>query len=631
MKSINENLIQKYGVFAIIVVGMLTFASCIKKDIFPASGTPNQFISILDVRKLYKESDAILDKTNMQGADKITGVVISDAAAGNIPAGVFAIQQTSRTLKRGIEVSVSGQIIPFVVGDSVVVEVEGATITRNNGALQIRVASLNKITKVAENRAIEPTLLSLKTLKDKFADYEGTLIKIAHVDAEAGGVLNGDITLIETNGSTGILHTEQTATFVDRPVALNASYTAIARWNNSATEQNRKQLWLVNAQSIEDESGRIYESFPENFETGDAALFAEGYSTKTGNLSSGNYTLQNIYIGNTANDLPVSGSYALRLVGSSATSSWCTMNYDLPNGATKVTLWAGSYGASADLGSTWRLEYSQNQGITWSQVGEDILTVSKVKKQFTFLMDLRGPVRFRFGKVGIGASTTNNQNGRFSIDDFAVYKNPEAGGPITNPIPEYEDVLAWQFGVPASAGNEVSKVSTSSHVGISSAVLDRGAGLNASSLVRSFAANAAGTQVTSTKALAISQDVYYQVKFVVQPGYKLSLSAINVKLRRSAAGAKSHKWYYSLDEVNFHETIGTGDMNYEGTDTEGTEMPTYYLYQTPDLQDIPSGTTVTLRMYCWGFTNIGSGSFSIGRTPASTTTNVLTIGGQLKQ
>ncbi len=629
MMKITDQNIAKSNVFIVLFLTMLMFASCVKKDIFPASGTPNQFISILDVRKVYKGADAILTKDNMQGADKITGVVISDAVAGNIPSGVFAIQQTSRTLLRGVEVSI-GETVPFAVGDSVVVDVDGATITRTNGALQIKVTA-SKVSKVASGRLVEPTLLPLKTLSSKFADYEGTLVKVAHVDAQDGSVLNGDITVSEADGGIGILHTEPTANFYNKAMALNASYSGVVRYNNSATEQNRKQLWVVNAQNIEAESGRIYESFPEKFENGDAALFADGYSTKTGNFSSGNYTLQNIFIGNTANDLPFSGNYALRLVGSSATSSWCVMNYDLPNGATKVTLWAGSYGASADLGSTWRLEYSQNQGITWSQVGDDILTISKTKKQFTFLMDIRGAVRFRFGKVGIGASTTNNQNGRFSIDDFEVYKNPEAGGPITNPIPTYENIATWQFGTPATAGSEVTKTATSSNTGISGAILTRGVGLNPSALARAFASNAAGTQITATKALAVSQDVYYQTRFVVQPGHTLSLTAINTRLRRSGAGAKNHKWYYSLDGVNFYETIGTGDINYEGTEGEGIDMPTYYLYQTPDLQNIPAGTTVTLRMYCWGFTNIGSGTFSIGRTPTSMITDVLIIGGKLTQ
>lgn len=631
MKPIRPKLFQKRFGFAILLYGILTITSCIKQDIFPASGTPNQFISILDIRKLHKGADVVLTKENMDGADKITGVIVSDASAGNIPAGVFAMQQTSRTLTRGIEIVVGNQPVSFNVGDSVVVRVDGANLIRNNGTLQVKLSSLDQVSRIATNRAFEPMLVDLNTLNLKFADYEGTLVKIAHVNAEAGGTLAGDVVVSENNNNTGIIHTEASANFANKAVALNASYTAIARWNNNANGENKKQLWLVNSQSVEAESGRIYENFPEKFETGDASLFADGYSTKTGNLATGSYTLQNIYLGNTGNDLPISGSYALRLVGASATSSWCTMNYDLPNGATKITLWAGSYGASADLGSTWRVEYSQNQGVTWTQVGEDILTVSKVKKQFTFLMDIRGQVRFRIGKVGIGESTTNNQNGRFSMDDFAVYKNPEDGGPITNPIPEYENIVAWQFGTPAAAGNEVSKIATSSNSGISGAILTRGIGLNASTLSRAFASNAAGAQVTATKALAVNQDVYYQARFVVEPGHTLSLTAINTRLRRSGAGAKNHKWYYSLDGINFKETIGTGDMNYEGTDGEGVEMPTYYLYQTSELQNIPAGATVTLRMYCWGFTNIGSGSFSIGRTAASTTNEVLTIGGKLTQ
>ena len=639
MKHKIYSALAKFQYHIVLLMGfLLLLSSCLKENLSPASGQPNPYISLIDIRKVYKGTEVILNDENLTGSSRITGVVVSDPAAGNMPAGTFAIQQTRRGYKRGIEIVVSGASADsFKYGDSVSVVVTGAKINRNNGALQIEVPSLSNVIKDASNIVVEPMVVNLATFNSKFDEFESTLLKVANVDAVAasGNVLSGDVTVTEP-GNTGIIHTETTAAFAGKKVALNASYTGIARYSSligAGTESVSKQLWPLTAGSIEDESGNLYDNFPEDFENGSESLKPDGYDTKTGDFRTGNYTLTNTYLGGTGNDLAHSGIYAIRLLSNSTSPSWCTMNYDLPNGASKITLWAGSYGAAADLGTTWRIEYSQNQGISWSQLGADILTVSKTKQQFTFLTDIRGTVRFRIGKLGIGASTSNNQNGRFSMDDFAVYKNQEGGGPITNPIPVYENVLAWQFGVPITTGSELTLNSTTTNAGLTPAALTRGSGLNTSGAARAFGSNSKGPELPSTKALALSQNVYLQVKFTVKPGSTLSMSAIDVKIRRSGAGAKYQKWFYSFDDVNFKETAGTGDINYEGTTTdgEGVQMPTYYLYQTPQLQNIPGGTTVTLRMYHWGYTNNASGSFAIGRTPVGTTIPVLTIGGKVNQ
>lgn len=613
----------------LILLGM--FSACLKENPSPAAGTPNDFIAIVDVRSIFKESDVVLSKDNMAGASKITGVVVSDLSAGNFPKGTIAIQQTSRTVTRGIEVNFGTVDLSFKPGDSLSIAVSGATIGRRNGVLQIR-ADLAAVDKISENILLTPTQVTLKELNDRFTNYESTLVKLAHVNAVAGPTtFAGDLTLKDISGESGILHTEAGASFASLSIPLNASYVGIARSISTGSDVAVKQVWPAGSAGIADQSGALYASFPEDFESPDNTLAnAAGYSTKTGSFKTGSYTLTNVAIGKDANDNPVSGTIALRLNQNASTPSWTTMNYDLPNGASKVTIWAGSYGASADLGSTWRLEYSQNQGLTWSQVGDEILTISKVKQQFTFLMDLKGAVRFRVGKLGVGTSAVNNQNGRFSMDDLAIYENPGAGGPVSNPVPGYQTIMGWQLGTPARNGNEVSLTASNINVNLSGGVLSRGAGLIPVALARAFSSAAGGTVIPATKAQALSLDTYYQVSFTVKPGYKMSLSAIDNRIRRSAAGARYYRWYYSIDGVNFKETQGTGEVNYEGVDTEGQTMPPYYIYSTPELQNIPAGQTVTLRMYAWGFANVGSGNFSIGRTPTAASTNSISIGGRVE-
>ncbi len=620
---------------------MVLFSSCLKEDINTAEGVPSDYMSILDVKTLYKGTDLTLSRDNMFGASKITGVVISDEVTGNIPKGYLVIQQTSRFRTRGVVLNFGANAsIPYKLGDSITVSVEGTTLGRRNGVLQINGASLSSITKNAEHIFYEPTQITLKELKSNFSNYESTLIKVAHVDALITNVpVAGESEIKELAGDRATMHVESTAAFATKEIPINASYVGIPLWDNktgNGTEDAKQLFWIRNLSGITDESGSLYENFPETFEDGDAAMYASGYAaTKNGNLKTGLYTLTNSFLGGEANDRAISGKYSLRLNQNSTTDSWCTMNFDLDYGASKITLWAGSYGASADLGSTWRVEYSQDGGGIWYQLGQDVLTISKDKKQFTFLTNIKGKVRFRIGKVGIGASTTNNQNGRFNMDDFAVYKNPTDDGTGVIVHPTYDNLFSWQFNNPSSAGTEVTANATSTVNGISTPVLSRGFGLNAAGLARGFGSNAKATlengsaaQIPSTKAIAIDQKTYFQIDFTVNNGSTLSISAIDAQIRRSGAGARNHAWYYSINDATYQPT-GAGSINYELTTGDGDVMPTNYVYHTSQLQNIPGGSKVSLRMYVWGFTNFGSGSFAFGRTAATTTTPVLRIGGKI--
>lgn len=103
------------------------------------------------------------------------------------------------------------------------------------------------------------------------------------------------------------------------------------------------------------------------------------------------------------------------------------MNYDLPKGASKVTLWYGAY--YTDASSTWELEYSTDAGQTWASASEKFADAAPTSqgltpKMATILLDIRVPVRFRIKKLGLGpTSIPRIYNGRLGIDDFAVYQN----------------------------------------------------------------------------------------------------------------------------------------------------------------------------------------------------------------
>lgn len=112
------------------------------------------------------------------------------------------------------------------------------------------------------------------------------------------------------------------------------------------------------------------------------------------------------------------GKQNIRMQQNLTTSGYVQMNFDVPNGASKVTVFYGKY--ATDARSTFRLESSINGGTTWIAVGANITDMpDKGNKQASWAVNFAGPVRFRINKIGTGTSN----NGRLSIEDFAIYRN----------------------------------------------------------------------------------------------------------------------------------------------------------------------------------------------------------------
>ncbi|TYR32627.1 hypothetical protein FXV77_18645 [Sphingobacterium phlebotomi] len=164
----------------------------------------------------------------------------------------------------------------------------------------------------------------------------------------------------------------------------------------------------------------LYPNFPESFEVTDGNFINYEGGDRVRTFPSGAWNFTQAAIVNNPryvyDDRPTSGIDVVRMRNNLTTSAYVQMDFDLLNGASKVTVWYSVY--FKDASSTWRLEYSTDGGTTWTQTGSDISDAGFVKKQAVFNMDITGPVRFRINKLGLG--TTNN--GRLCIDDFAIYK-----------------------------------------------------------------------------------------------------------------------------------------------------------------------------------------------------------------
>ncbi len=412
---------------------LLSIISC--KDTKWEVGELSPIITIGDVRSLHRGTDVVL-AGNLSGATQIIGVVTSDPSGKNVAEGTITMQNYRRKVNRGITLALGASAADYSVGDSIVVTIEGAKLQRKNGSLQIAGLSANAVRKVASNSLVNITPATAYALSTDPEKYEGTLVKVFSASVEpipvSGDIYKGDKVISDGSGTIK-LHTEDLAAFAQNRVPASATFVGVPLIHEvaGAAEGDAKiRLWPRNIKDVIDASGPIYANFPEDFESPDAT-FKPSYNMNTTavpnnsiDLKTGNWKLEQAILAGTAgrDRFNPSGLQCIRMQQNLTVSAFLQMNFDVPNGASKVSLSYGNY--YTDAGSTFRVEYSTDQGATWTQVGPDVKDGSSTAKTLTVLMDISGPVRFRVNKLGLGATNgTTINNGRFSIEDFAIYSN----------------------------------------------------------------------------------------------------------------------------------------------------------------------------------------------------------------
>jgi hypothetical protein len=143
------------------------------EDYFGA--TPNDIVSILDVRPLYKEGDVILSKDNLYGGSKIAAVVVSDHTENNLPEGLLVVQDNRRlSTLRGISIELGAAAAKYHPGDSLLIEIAGGTLTRKNGILTITGLSEANITSQGKG-FLSVNAVTVAQLQAKPENYESTL------------------------------------------------------------------------------------------------------------------------------------------------------------------------------------------------------------------------------------------------------------------------------------------------------------------------------------------------------------------------------------------------------------------------------------------------------------------------
>lgn len=139
----------------------------------------------------------------------------------------------------------------------------------------------------------------------------------------------------------------------------------------------------------------------EGFESGSKTAYATGNVTFT----SGVWTLNDALVGTSTSD-PKTGLKSLRV-----RNGIVTMTFDWPKGAQTVSVNHAKYGT--DASSTWTLYHSTDGGSTWTPAGPPVTSSTTTLTPATFTLNIPGPIRFEFRKVG-GTTT------RFNLDDFQI-------------------------------------------------------------------------------------------------------------------------------------------------------------------------------------------------------------------
>jgi hypothetical protein len=192
-------------------------------------------------------------------------------------------------------------------------------------------------------------------------------------------------------------------------------------------------------------------------------------------------------------------------------------------------------------------------------------------------------------------------------------------------------VLAFKF-TSTDNGKQLSNTSTSTHANLEVSTLSRGAGASGSHATagsgRSMVAN---LPVSATKAAAISSDSYYEFFIKAKPGYFVSLTELNVILRRQTESAYLYRWKYSVDGGTTFKEIGPADVSILDNNNEGVQQPMINLSDYSDLKNVSSATTIVFRIYAWGGINTTSTTttaFGIGKS-SSAGSNAISVKGIL--
>lgn len=168
---------------------------------------PIAAVSIENIRKLYSGTEIILPKY------KINGVVISDIENGNVANGSIVLQGSDHD--KGIVLYYGGQEVPYLLGDSIEVDISGCTLKSFNGKLEIDGVKIERTIKLGEDRVINPRLVTIQEIIVHPDRYESTLVRLSNVTwSSSSATFYGFSGFLNVDDGTGQLSHYSAATAV---------------------------------------------------------------------------------------------------------------------------------------------------------------------------------------------------------------------------------------------------------------------------------------------------------------------------------------------------------------------------------------------------------------------------------
>ncbi|RYZ55654.1 MAG: hypothetical protein EOP49_02420 [Sphingobacteriales bacterium] len=198
-------------------------------------------VSVDSIRNLYTSGSVVV------GSYQIRGVVVSDRSNNNIDSKNMVFQNGASGI-----VLRFGAAHQFDLGDSLVINVSGGTLSEYQGTLQLANVSTSNAVALATGISVTPRVVTLSALNANFEDYESTLVKVLDVTTSASGTYGGSKTITDPTGSI-VLWTfntaTTTATFASSPI-FTGTKTLVGIPGQGGSSMV-KQLQLRNLQDVQ--------------------------------------------------------------------------------------------------------------------------------------------------------------------------------------------------------------------------------------------------------------------------------------------------------------------------------------------------------------------------------------------
>lgn len=194
-------------------------------------GEISPYVGLFDVRNIYKSEAVQLNSQNLDGSSKIAVMVTSAHSGGNLPEDLVFVQDVRRLgLLRGLALNLGAEAKNYVAGDSIVVDINGATLNRVNGILQLSNINGQQVTKVASGKPVLVQRVNVSQLLANPNDYESTLSIIVKGSfnpiPDPNATLRGDWMLNDGFGNI-LLSTDAKATFANNKLYRMGNYMGL--------------------------------------------------------------------------------------------------------------------------------------------------------------------------------------------------------------------------------------------------------------------------------------------------------------------------------------------------------------------------------------------------------------------